>query len=132
MEVLISMTRGPSHRLTRHEIRERNAPTQVTRGPSLLRSWSVWHSCTGKECTASRPRHHQRDGAAELQCAQRPYLNPATRCASRAMRPALSCLKVPAGSPLTNTVGLDHTGMREQPAHVSLLPIMSHHVAPFA
>ena len=48
IEVLISIPRGPNCRLTRHEIRELNAPTQVTCWPSLQRSWSVWHSCTGR------------------------------------------------------------------------------------
>src|SRR5206468_1725946 len=39
-------------------------PTQVTRGPSLPRSWSVWHSCTEENSrTAEAPL---RDGAAEL------------------------------------------------------------------
>src|SRR5215469_17133152 len=65
MEVLISMTRGPNRRLTRHEIGKRNAPTQDTCGPPLLRSLFVWHSCTGKRMHGSPAEHHQGDGAAE-------------------------------------------------------------------
>ena len=44
----------------------------------------------------------------------------ATRLACSAITRALSSSGVPAGSPLINTFGLDHTGMRGQPPQLSL------------
>ena len=34
-------------------IRQRNATKQAGGGLSLQRSWTVWHSCMGRECTAA-------------------------------------------------------------------------------
>jgi len=64
------MIRGPSR--ARHDIRERNARTQVTRGLPLLRWRSVWHSCTGKSMhgsLAETPPAWRRDGATSCTCA---------------------------------------------------------------
>src|SRR5438477_11712935 len=48
------------------------------------------------------------------------HLNEATRIASSAITRALFCSAVPAGSPLTRTLGLDHTGMRGHPPQLDL------------
>jgi hypothetical protein len=48
------------------------------------------------------------------------HRNAATRAAWSAITRALSNSAVPAGSPLTSTLGLDHTGMRGQPPQLSL------------
>jgi hypothetical protein len=48
------------------------------------------------------------------------YLKAATRAACSRMTRALSSSAVPAGSPLTLTNGLDHTGRRGQPPQLSL------------
>jgi hypothetical protein len=48
------------------------------------------------------------------------YLKAATRAACSRITRALSSSAVPAGSPLTLTNGLDHTGRRGQPPQLSL------------
>ena len=60
------------------------------------------------------------DGLAQLTLCTCDYLKAATRAACSRITRALSSSAVPAGSPLTLTNGLDHTGRRGQPPQLSL------------
>src|SRR5262245_58092562 len=58
------------------------------------------------------------------------HLNCDTRSACSRMTRALSLARVPVGSPLYIILGLDQKGMRWQPPHPSLYPIIVRHLVP--
>ena len=95
-------------------------------------------SCSGEAGHRDRVRPQQRPKATICTRAlwyqsgggRRDHLKAAMRAACSAITRALSSSVVPAGSPLTSTVGLDHTGTRGQPPQLSLAPMMSRHLVP--
>jgi hypothetical protein len=95
-------------------------PGSRTRAQASMAA-SAWLMPSRSRLPRLRQPHTHRPVSAKQPRLEAPIQrNAATRAAFSAITRALFSSRVPAGSPLISTVGLDHTGMRGQPPQLSL------------